>query len=58
MPEVEEINNDSEAEMGLVIEGSYEWWPDSGDDAFLPVFDKYNKQNYYVEIFKPGKRSF
>ncbi len=58
MPEVEEIDIPNEAEMGVAIEGSGNWWPKENIDAILPEFDKFNKQSYYIEIFNRGKTPF
>jgi hypothetical protein len=58
MPEVKEINIPDQAEMGVAIEGSKEWWPNQKGEAVLPQFDSYNQQRYYIEIFNRGKASF
>lgn len=58
MPETEKINLPEESEMGVSIEGSREWWPESESDAVLPVFDSENDQEYYIEVFNRGMEPF
>ncbi len=55
MPEVHTINLPRSGEMGVAIEGSEAWWPNSSEDAVLPEFDKYNRQTYFIEIFNRGR---
>jgi hypothetical protein len=40
--------------MGVSVEGSEKSWPDATEKAFLPEFDVYNRQSYYIEIFCRG----
>ncbi|MBN1694316.1 glycosyl hydrolase 115 family protein [candidate division WOR-3 bacterium] len=58
MPPVKEIKIPSKAEMGVAIEGSDKWWPDTPGQAVLPEFDCYNQQKYYIEIFNRGTLPF
>ncbi|MCB0732013.1 MAG: glycosyl hydrolase 115 family protein, partial [Ignavibacteriae bacterium] len=58
MPEVEYIDNDQEAEIGIMVEGSEKYYPDNSDTLMLPIFDKYNNQSYFIEIFNRGKNPF
>ncbi len=58
MPAVKEIKVPAAADMGVAIEGTSDWWPDSRAKAELPGFDPYNKQSYYIEIFNRGESSF
>lgn len=58
MPEVINISLDEKADMGVAMEGSVNWWPDSTKKAQLPEFDKFNQQSYYIEIFNRGKKCF
>ena len=58
MPEVKETDINTNAKMGVAIEGSEKWFPENKDDLTLPVFDKFNKQKYYIEIFNQGKTPF
>jgi len=58
MPEVIEIESNIDSKMGVAIEGSDNWWPQSNDEALLPVFDKFNQQSYYIEIFNQGQTPF
>ena len=58
IPEVIEIESLANAKMGVAIEGSDNWWPQSNDEVLLPEFDKFNQQSYYIEIFNQGKTPF
>lgn len=44
------------AEMGVAVEGSEQWWPHETSEAVLPAFDPYSKQTHYIEIFNRGTR--
>lgn len=58
MPEVERISIPDAAEMGVAMEGTRKWWPDSNSEATLPQFDKFNQQEFYIEVFNRGSESF
>jgi hypothetical protein len=44
--------------MGIAIEGSDKWWPGEKSKALLPVFDSYNRQSHYIDVFNRGSESF
>jgi len=46
------------ASMGVAVEGSEATWPGTDRDPVLPVFDPFNRQRYYVEVFNKGKTPF
>ena len=54
MPQVETISLPDQAEMGVALQGSDNWWPEEKTQAQLPVFDPYNNQKFYVEVFNRG----
>jgi hypothetical protein len=58
MPEVKIIQQKSEPSMGVAVEGSEKYFPLIRGDLLLPVFDPFNKQSYYFELFNQGKKSF
>ncbi len=58
MPKVEEIENPTNAEMGVAIEGSTNAWPDSSSEAVLLEFDKFNQQSCYIDVFNRGQTPF
>ncbi|MBN2356884.1 glycosyl hydrolase 115 family protein, partial [candidate division KSB1 bacterium] len=58
MPAVEEISIPAAAEMGIALEGAAAWRPDAQSEAVLPVFDAYNRQQYYIEVFNRGQTPF
>ncbi len=54
MPGVKEFKPMKKAEMGIMVEGSGSWWPDEKRKAWLPDFDNFNRQQYYIELFNRG----
>ncbi|MCX7798415.1 MAG: glycosyl hydrolase 115 family protein [Melioribacter sp.] len=54
MPEVKRIDLQKSSDMGVAVEGSFEWFPATNTALKLPEFDIFNKQNYYIEIFNRG----
>ncbi|GGD75647.1 glycosyl hydrolase 115 family protein [Maribacter cobaltidurans] len=58
IPETIKIDPSDNAEMGLTISNSEDWWSGDNEDAVLPIFDPVNNQEYFVEIFNRGKKSF
>ncbi|MGD9110694.1 MAG: glycosyl hydrolase 115 family protein, partial [Phycisphaerales bacterium] len=58
IPEVKKVELSAAAEMGVAIEGTTKWWPESKEEAVLLEFDKFNKQSYYIEVFNRGQANF
>ncbi|MGD8779406.1 MAG: glycosyl hydrolase 115 family protein [Ignavibacteria bacterium] len=58
MPEVAKIDIPDDPEMGVSVESSEDYWTDGESGAVLPVFDNFNNQSYYFEIFNRGKIPF
>ncbi|MFN8257104.1 MAG: glycosyl hydrolase 115 family protein [Bacteroidales bacterium] len=58
VPLVKEIEVPQNAGMGVSIEGSNKFWPDETTKAQLPVYDSYNNQTFYIELFNTGKTPF
>jgi len=58
MPKVERIDLPESAEMGVAIEGVRSWWPNQSEGAGLPRIDKYNRQEFYIEVFNRGTEPF
>ncbi|UOB16135.1 glycosyl hydrolase 115 family protein [Abyssalbus ytuae] len=58
MPATFTIDPADDAEIGVAIDGSEEWWSGNNNDAALPVLDVYNNQSSYIEIFNRGKKPF
>ena len=58
MPDVKEIVLPEKAEMGIAVEGSELCWPNDSVSAKLPVFDPFNNQSFYVDVFNRGKTAF
>ena len=57
-PETFKIDPADDAEMGMSIENSEEWWSGNNESAVLPVFDVANNQTYTIELFNRGKEPF
>jgi hypothetical protein len=58
MPRVETLLPKPVSEMGIAIEGSDKWWPQSQDKALLPQLDPIHKQSCYIDIFNRGTKPF
>lgn len=61
MPQVVRIQVPDRANMGVAIQGSDLTWPDrfhKNSHAVLPVFDPYNNQQYFIDIFNRGQLPF
>ena len=58
MPEVKKIKLSGDPEMGLMVEGSANWFPDIKTNFSLPEFDNFNKQEYYIELFNRGEGEY
>jgi len=54
MPEVKYIKITDESSMGVQVENQMSYWPENRDNICMPLFDNYNDQEYYVEIFNRG----
>ncbi|MGD1044572.1 MAG: glycosyl hydrolase 115 family protein [Bacteroidota bacterium] len=46
------------AMMGVAIDGSDSVWSGSQGEAVLPMFDVFNQQHHYIDIFNKGTISF
>lgn len=58
IPETDRITLPEDADMGVSVQGSSDWWPASDSEATLPEFDFFNQQNYYFEVFNRGTAPF
>jgi len=46
------------AALGVAVEGAEAAWPGADDPAELPVFDAFNRQRRYVDVFNRGQTPF
>lgn len=44
--------------MGVSIEGSEAWWPESQSEAVLPEMNNYDQGKRYIDVFNLGKTTF
>ncbi len=58
MPEVEEIEIPTNAEMGVSLEGSANVWPEAAGEPILPQFDIFNQPRRYLDVFNQGQTPF
>lgn len=58
MPNVEEIKLPPEADMGVAIEGSRDWWPHTDRTAVLPSLHPYGNRTRYIDVFNRGQEAF
>jgi Glycosyl hydrolase family 115/Gylcosyl hydrolase family 115 C-terminal domain len=58
-PAVNRIDVPAAAELGVAIDGSTAWWPDSAAPAVLPELNPYSSQPApYLEVFNRGATAF
>jgi Gylcosyl hydrolase family 115 C-terminal domain/Glycosyl hydrolase family 115 len=58
-PAVQRIALVQGAEMGVAIDGSDEWWPQSQSTAVLPTFSPYQNQSaQFIDVFNRGDTPF
>ncbi len=50
-----EVEVPQAASLGVAIDGSVSAWPGATNDAVLPQFDAFNRQQYHIDIFNRGK---
>ncbi len=58
MPRVTEVQPDTNALMGVALEGSAAAVPDAATNAALPGFDVFNQSRHYVDVFNKGQAPF
>ena len=58
IPETKNIKLKDISEMGISIEGTANWFPDSDDKAILPTFYSFDKKPSFIEVFNRGKIPF
>jgi hypothetical protein len=59
MPQVKTILVQKDAELGVSIEGSDSWWPNSKDRSVLPKIEWGEAvPGYYIDIFNRGSKPF
>jgi hypothetical protein len=58
-PAVQRITLPKAADMGVAIDGSDDWWPQSQSAAVLPKFSPYQSQPpQYIDVFNRGASPF
>lgn len=58
IPKTQKIVLPDKPEIGVAIEGSEEWFPETDEEATLPSFDPFNDQVGSFVIFNRGKSNF
>ena len=58
MPRVARIDLSKTAAMGVAVEGSSSAWPGASVNPNLPIFDSFNRQSRYIDIYNRGRESF
>lgn len=58
MPSVETIDLTSNAEMGVAVEGSKNWWPHADTTAVLPPLHEYGRHTRTIDVFNRGRQPF
>ena len=52
------IDPPAESLLGIMVEGSETVWPGGEGNPSLPLFDVFNNQEFYIELFNKGSRPF
>ena len=55
MPEVTELRLPEAGALGVALEGSAAAWPGPPSEPALPVFDAFNRQRRYIDVFNRGR---
>ncbi len=58
MPEVNNIEVPSTADMGVAIEGSQQVWPGASKQPVLPEMNVFDRKDKYIEVFNRGQEPF
>ncbi|NWF88362.1 MAG: glycosyl hydrolase 115 family protein [Ignavibacteriaceae bacterium] len=58
IPEIKILTIPNKAEMGVAVEGTEKFFPVVKDSLTLPLFDQFNRQSYFIEIFNRGSIPF
>lgn len=58
IPATKTIALPNNSEMAIAIEGAANFWPNSIEQAVLPVFTSFENQKFYFDIFNRGLQSF
>lgn len=58
MPKIARIELPQNPWMGVAVEGSASFWPASLPGPALPLFDSFNRQRRYIDIFNRGQETF
>jgi len=43
---------------GIAVEDSPDWWPNAATEARLPLFNPYDRQDHYLDIFNRAAKPF
>jgi len=58
MPEVTSIELKNQAELGISIQGSDNFWTEGVADKSLPEIDVFSKQSVCIDLFNRGQKAF
>ncbi len=58
MPAVVTLDIPKAGSLGVAVEGSAAAWPDATNELVLPVFDSFNQQRQFVDVFNRGTTPF
>lgn len=57
MPTTQKIEVPQAGDLALTAEGSEKWWPETKQEASLPVFSSVYPKTHYIELFNRGQTS-
>ncbi len=58
IPETQRIENQDSGKMGVAVEGTEKWWPNTSETLELPKFYEIGKNMGYLELFNQGNAPF
>lgn len=58
IPTTKTIDIPQIADLGVAIEGTNNWWPNTKKDATLPTFNSSGNKSSYIELFNRGAIAF
>jgi len=57
-PETKTVSLNDISEMGIAVEGSENWWPNTKEEAVLPTFSSFENMASYIDVFNRGTKPF
>lgn len=56
MPRVTNIEIPEQGSLGLALEGTADWWPNSVNNPMLPAFNNLTRQSHFIKLYNKGRK--